>query len=248
MGIAKKKTGRRLFDYEEKDLIKAIEAITNKSMGIREACRVYGVPKTTVHDRLSGKVSANKKPKVGPDPVLGHEGEENIKNWVLDMARCGFPIFKKDLLESVSKIVRDSGIKNPFKDGMPGDTWYYAFLRRHPDVSVREPEGINNARAAVTETRIRCWFNDLREYIKSIDVLDIFEDATRIFNGDETGFSLCSKSCKVLGTKGYKNLYMIKKNNEKENITVLVVFTASGKVCPPLVVFPYLCKTTESSC
>lgn len=88
----------------------------------------------------------------------------------------------------------------------------------------------------------------MREYIKSIDVLDIFEDPTRIFNGDETGFSLCPKSGKVLGPKGYKNLYMIKKNNEKENITVLVVFTASGKVCPPLVVFPYLCKTTESSC
>lgn len=185
-------------------------------MGIREACRVYGVPKTTVHDRLSAKVAANKKPKVGPDPVLGVEGEERLKNWILEMAKCGFPIYKKDLLESVSKIIRDTGLKNPFKDGMPGDTWYYGFLRRHPEVSVREPEGINNARAAITETRIRSWFTELKDYIKSINALDIFEDPDRIFNGDETGFSLCPKSGKVLGPRGYKNLYIIKKVTKRK--------------------------------
>ncbi|CAH0718999.1 unnamed protein product, partial [Brenthis ino] len=209
-------------------------------MGIREACRIYGVPKTTVHDRISGKVANNKKPKVGPDPILGREGEEKLKTWVLDMAKCGFPINKKELLESVANIVRDTNIKNPFKDGVPGDTWYQAFLRRHPDVNVREPEGINNARAAVTENRVRFWFKDLKEYMKSIDALDVFDNPTRIFNGDETGFSLCPKSGKVLGPRGYKNLYIIKKTNDKENISVLIVFSADGKICPPLVIFPYV--------
>lgn len=61
-----------------------------------------------------------------------------------------------------------------------------------------------------------------------------------MFNGDETGFSLFPKSGKVLGPRGYKNLYVIKNNNEKENITVLIVFSASGKLCPPLVIFPYI--------
>ncbi|KAJ0170056.1 hypothetical protein K1T71_014662 [Dendrolimus kikuchii] len=239
-GISKKKNSRRLFDYCEQNLNKALVDIKNKKMGIRENCRFYGVPKTTVHDRLCGKVAANKKPKVGPDPVLGHEGEEQIKKWIIDMARCGFPINKSDLMESVAKIIRDTGIKNPFKDGMPGNTWYQSFLKRHPDISIREPEGINNARAVVTETRIRLWFQDLKEYIKSLNALDIFEDPDRIFNGDETGFPLCPKSGKVLGPRGYKNLYIIKKNNEKENVSVLVVFSASGILCHPLVIFPYV--------
>lgn len=240
MGTSKRKSSRRLFNYSEDNLIKAIEEIRNKTMGIREACWTYGVTKTTVHDRLSGKVATNAKPKVGPGPVLGCDGEEKLKNWVLDKARCGFPINKTCLLDSVSKIIRDTGMKNPFKDGIPGDTWYQSFLRRHPEISVREAEGINSARAAVTESRVRLWFTDLREYIKSVNALDIFEEPDRIFNGDETGFSLCPKSGKVLGPKGYKNLYVIKKGNEKENITVLVVFTASGKICPPLIVFPYV--------
>ncbi|XP_064292277.1 uncharacterized protein LOC135309805 [Plodia interpunctella] len=209
-------------------------------MGYREACRFYGVPFATVHDRLSGKVAIDKKPKVGPNPVLGVEGEAKLTKWILDMAKCGFPISKQGLLESVSKIIAKTGIKTPFKYGMPGDTWYQKFLKRHPEISIREPEGINNARAAITENRIRHWFKDLRNYIMSIDAMDIFEDPDRIFNGDETGFSLCPKSGKVLGPKGYKNLFIIKKNNEKENITVLLVFSASGKLCPPLVIFPYV--------
>ncbi|XP_069358266.1 uncharacterized protein [Maniola hyperantus] len=179
-------------------------------------------------------------PKVGPDPVLGREIEEKLSKWLINMAKCGFPLTKQDLIESVSKIIRDSGIKNPFKEGKPGDTWYHNFLKRHPEISIRVPEGINNARAAVTETRIRSWFKELRDYMASIAALDIFEEPDRIFNGDETGFSLCPKSGKVLGPRGYKNVYVIKQNNEKENITVLVVFTASGKLCPPLVIFPYV--------
>lgn len=50
---------------------------------------------------------------------------------------------------------------------------------------------------------------------------------------------MCPKSGKVLAPKGYKNVYVVKKGIEKENITVLVVMTASGEICPPLVVFPY---------
>lgn len=71
-------------------------------------------------------------------------------------------------------------------------------------------------------------------------MVEILDDPDRILNGDETGVGLCPKSGKVLAPKGYKNLYVIKKCNEKENITFLVVFTASGKVCPTLVVYPYV--------
>ncbi|XP_050681505.1 uncharacterized protein LOC126976946 [Leptidea sinapis] len=239
VGVSKRPI-RRLFSYKEEDLKNAIDSIKNQLMGYREACRYYGVPFATVHDRLSGKVAVNKKPKVGPDPVLGVQGEEKLTKWIIDMAKCGFPLNKQDLLESVSKIIAKSGAKTPFKDGKPGDTWYQKFLKRHPQISIREPEGINNARAVLTEKRIRCWFKDLREFIESIDAMDIFQDPDRIFNGDETGFSLSPKSGKVLGPKGYKNLYVIKKNNEKENITVLLVFSASGQLCPPLVIFPYV--------
>lgn len=66
------------------------------------------------------------------------------------------------------------------------------------------------------------------------------EDPSRIFNGDETSFSLSPKTGNVLAPKGWKNLYTVKAGNEKETITVLFLFSAAGQMLPPLVVFPYV--------
>lgn len=65
-------------------------------------------------------------------------------------------------------------------------------------------------------------------------------DPTRIFNADESGFSLCPKTGKVLGTKGFKNMLEIKRGSEKDNLTVLVTFSADGRLCPPCIVYPYV--------
>lgn len=122
----------------------------------------------------------------------------------------------------------------------PGEKWYRSFLRRHPEISIREAESINRARAVVTEERVRNWFMELKQFLEEQGALDVLEEPDRIFNGDETGFSLCPKTGRVLAPRGYKNLYEIKNNKEKENITVYMSFNASGKICPPLIVLPYL--------
>lgn len=58
----------------------------------------------------------------------------------------------------------------------------------------------------------------------------MLDEPDRIFNGDETGFSLCPKTGKVLAPRGYKNFYEIKNNKEKEMINVYMSFNASGDV------------------
>ncbi|XP_017482205.1 PREDICTED: uncharacterized protein LOC108371207 [Rhagoletis zephyria] len=68
---------------------------------------------------------------------------------------------------------------------------------------------------------------------------DILDDPSRIFNGDESGFSMCPKSGKVIAPKGFKNVYEIKMASEKETITVLEVICANGEMLP-MVIFPYL--------
>lgn len=113
-------------------------------------------------------------------------------------------------------------------------------LSQTPNISIREPEAINKAREAIKESSIRKWFIDLHIFLAERNSLDILDDPSRILNADETGVSLSPKSGKVLAPKGYKNIYVVKKGNEKENITVLIVMTASGEICPPLVVFPYI--------
>nr|CAH7712633.1 unnamed protein product [Callosobruchus chinensis] len=109
------------------------------------------------------------------------------------IAKCGFPIKKSDFLSTVRKIAQDLDSRTKM---------YLGFLKRHPEISLREAEAINKARAAVTEESIRKWFSELQLFLMSNNLMEVMEDPTRIFNGDESGFSLCPKSGKSLSTQG----------------------------------------------
>ncbi|CAH0723593.1 unnamed protein product, partial [Brenthis ino] len=233
------KNKRTYFQYTEEALAQAVQAIRTENKSIREACHHYGVPRSTVQDRISGRYKEQPR-KVGPEPILGIDGEQKIVDWITELAKCGIPVSKEVLLENVAKIIKNILRENKFPEGRPGQTWYQNVLRRHPKIRVREPESINKAREAVRESLIKKWFTDLECFLIERGVIDIMNDPDRILNADETGVSLCPKSGKVLAPKGYKNVYIVKRGNENETITVLIMITASGKVCPPLVVFPYI--------
>lgn len=67
------------------------------------------------------------------------------------------------------------------------------------------------------EEYIRKWFRDLKTYSSETDNENILLDPSRILNGDETSFKLCPQTGKVIGPKGWKNIYDIKRGNEKKN-------------------------------
>jgi hypothetical protein len=236
----KKLNKRKFFSYSDDAIKRALFEIRENNMSTREASRQFGVPRTTIQDRLKGKSPENIVRRTGPPPIMTREGEQKIADWLLDIAKCGFPIKKSELIDTVTKIARDSGKLHLFKNQQPGQKWYLNFLKRHPEISLREAEGINKARALVTEESIKKWFKDLQDFIQSNNLKEAIEDPKRVFNGDESGFSLCPKTGKVLAPKGWKNLYIVTSGKEKENITVFLIFNADGKVCPPFVVFPYI--------
>lgn len=151
----------------------------------------------------------------------------------------GFPLKIENLQRSVSKFLEENPRPNPFKDNYPGDGWVKAFLKRHPNIVQRTSEGVTQSSANISEKDIRKWFAEIHEYLREIGLWQLLDDPTRVFNGDESGFQLCPKTGKVLAVKGTKNVYSIDTNNSKESITVMFTFSASGKACPPMVVYNY---------
>lgn len=230
---------RKFHRYSEESLEKALDSVRNGAK-IRETCRNYGIPRATLQDRLTGRVASDKPRRMGPDPYLSTENEQKIVEWIIQIAKCGFPIKKEELILTVQKIVLETKVETPFKNGKPGQKWYTSFRRRHPEISDRFAESIDKSRAKLTEEFIKSWFRELENFLNSIDATDVLEDPTRIFNADESGFSLYPKTGKVLGPKGFKNLLEVKRGNEKENLTVLITFSADGKLCPPCIVYPYV--------
>ncbi|KOB70152.1 Uncharacterized protein OBRU01_15786 [Operophtera brumata] len=88
-------------------------------MSIREVCRNYGIPRATIQDRIAGRVSDALRTR-GPDPTLGIEGEKHVVDWLINLAKCGFPIKKTELLDTVQKKLKDTGMPNKFKDDLKG--------------------------------------------------------------------------------------------------------------------------------
>lgn len=77
--------------------------------------------------------------------------------WIIDQAERGFPLSKNNLLYSVKLIIDKCYDKEklPFTNGIPGEKWFQAFLKRHPRVVQKRSEYLSLARAAVTEEAIR---------------------------------------------------------------------------------------------
>lgn len=226
---------RYLKRYSEEDLQKAIAAIEN-GMAKREAAKRFSVPRATLQFRLSDRYV---KPSHGPPTVLSSDEEKLIVDWIKECHRKGFPRRKEDVQTSVKQFLDDKPRKNPFNDNFPGDGWYKAFLRRHPEIAVRKPEAVTAASAKVSEKDIKNWFQDITQYLDEKSFRGILQNPERIFNGDETNFLLCPQTKKVLAPKGSRNVYEVDSGQAKAALTVMFTFSAVGVTTPPLIIYPY---------
>ncbi|XP_074096576.1 uncharacterized protein LOC141525825 [Cotesia typhae] len=152
-GIDKQKCKRTFFNYSETDLQKALELVKD-GCAIAAACKQYKVPRTTLRNKLRGKVPETTG-RVGPESILGDHIESKLEEWLLGTSRMGFPINSDFLIHSVKQLVDAEGLKNPFKNNVPGRKWFEGFLKQHPRVGQKRAEHLCKARAIITESSIR---------------------------------------------------------------------------------------------
>jgi len=69
--------------------------------------------------------------------------------------------------------------------------------------------------------------------------LDSVQDSTRIFNGEKSSSQFFSKTGKVLACQGVKNVYEVDRGLARAIITALFAFSASGMMCPPMLIYPH---------
>lgn len=229
MASSKKKT------YTKESVASALHSIRTNALSIRKASKEFKIPKTTLLDYLNEKHPRN----VGAPTVLTNQEEQLLIQWIIDMGERGFPVSKSQIIESVGNLVKNLGRENPFKHVKPGDKWYVGFVKRHPEVSTRTLQKLTTSRARVTESDIRNWFDTVESYLEKENLMHVFDDPTRIFNSDESGFYLSPKEKQVLVKKGQSKVYSRVANGEKECLTVLVTVSAADTLAPPMVLFPY---------
>ncbi|XP_062711605.1 uncharacterized protein LOC109424601 isoform X1 [Aedes albopictus] len=220
--------------YQACSLETAMDNIQGRAMPFSTASKKYGVPRSTLQYRMSWKYK--NKGSRGPYTVLSTDEEEHIVKWLKDMDRKGYPITQKSLQYKVCNYLKTNPRPNPFKDNIPGKSWFKLFMNRHPDLSIRTPEAVTAASANVTEKDIRNWFRNVYSYLVDNNLDHILHDPSRILNGDETGLSLNPIPKHVIASKGKKDVSYIETVNSKDNVTVMFSFAADGTVFPPDVI------------
>lgn len=156
----------------------------------------------------------------------------------MHMARIGYGRTRKELAHVVKSILDEDGRPTPFKNNLPGKDWLNGFFGRHPQLTLRSTLQLGKERAIISPEKINKWFADFTSYIKyDVKDLDILKDPSRLYNADESGFSLCANTGKVIGYKGAPVVYNFG-NSSKQQITVMACASASGHFCPPMIVYP----------
>ena len=165
--------------------------------------------------------------------ILTECEEQELVDWAVEMGRIGYGWTREQMSMMVKKILDKDGRQNPFVDNRPGKDWWYAFLRRHPELAMRTPEHLQLARAAAcSEDVLSRWYAAFKQFLELNDV----EDPAKIWNADETGCPLCPKSGKVLALAGTRDVYHAA-SDTKEQITTLCAISAAGDVIPPMHIF-----------
>ena len=174
---------------------------------------------------------------MGPSTVLTKAEEAMLAAFCIKFLKCGFPINRQNI---VAKVIKADKRRNPFKDGRPGFCWFQGFMRRNPELTERSAEMLTGGRAVVTEAAIRKWFHDIQVYIvEEEEAADLLQAPEQILNFDESNFLLARKKGNVLGPVNYKSFLQTSNENDKEGLTVLMGYSAAGKMAPPMIIYAY---------
>ncbi len=166
-------------------MAKAVEAVMVDHKSIRQASLRFNVPKSTLGDRISGRVEPGAVS--GPPKYLSAMEEDELVRFLLRCSIIGYPKTRKEVLCLVQSIVESRGIATDVTGG-----WWESFCRRNPTLTLRTPAPLSRARACSTDPDAINRYFELLE--KTIVDNDLLEKPCQIINIDESGLSLDPKS------------------------------------------------------
>ena len=115
------------------------------------------------------------------------------------------------------------------KEGAATRDWYYAFMSRHPTLTLKAPEGMSIARAmAFNRVNVEVFFNAYTDAITRHQF-----SPERIFNMDESGLSTVMKPLKVVCERGRPVASQVTQERGS-HMTFVGIVNAAGHYIPPV--------------
>jgi 4-hydroxybenzoate polyprenyltransferase len=199
---------------------------SGKISSLRAAATAYGVPKSTLSNRLHGSqphaIAHEAHQRLTPDQ------EVLLVDWILDLDSLGFPPSPARTLDMARRILAMN------KDTKPlGKDWVQKFKQRHPRVTSCIGKKIDAKRIQGTQP------DAIREFYDRFEATQINYGVIpeNIWNMDEHGIALgiCTNSI-VLAASGKKHTKVQAPEN-REWVTIIETISALGRKTRPVIIF-----------
>ncbi|XP_005096523.1 uncharacterized protein LOC101856729 [Aplysia californica] len=214
---------RKLYDPES--LVAAFKAVKDSSISVNAAAKQYGVPLTTLRDRVDGRISMETT-RPGPPLLMAKEEESEIVHFLHTMARYGYRYTRQELAEIATDQAVEKGKRRPHSNGLT-TKWVDSFISRWPSVRELSCKFKNKTDA---EHTVRTYFDEIK---KIIDRYKLLEKSDRIFNIMEISLSTDHRmQHSVSGKSGHQF-----KTENVTNTTLIACGSVSGRVLAPFFVF-----------
>lgn len=219
---------------------KAIAAL-ERGATINKTAKQYGIGKAAL---LRHYLKENIVQILGRTTVLEDVVEVKIKRHILLLEELMFGLTINEVRELAFDIAEEMKIPHKFnkQQRMAGKKWYYGFMRRHPELSLRAPEATSLARVrGFRQDRVYAFFDLLEKTVQQFGI-----GASRIYNMHETGISTVQKHLqKIVGQKGKKQIGKIKSAERGVTSTAVCCVSAAGHYIPPMLIFKMKNKKGE---
>ena len=118
--------------WSDETMAAALEAVKGGQTILR-AAQTYGVPRSTLQDRVHGKVTHGVKP--GPRPYLAPAEEKELSMFIVDVAKAGYGKTRKEIKAIAENVANDKGI---IRSKKVTDGWFRPFMDRNPKLHVMQ--------------------------------------------------------------------------------------------------------------
>lgn len=215
---------------------------------IRSVSKLTNIPFTTLY-RYHNKIknSSDEDPmnteKLTPNyavrKIFSDDQEKDIVNYLIKCSQMFYGLTILDTRKLAYEMATINKMKVPQKwheTKLAGIEWLYSFRKRHPNISLRTPEGCSLSRAtSFNRHNVKIFFDNLENVMSREEV---FRNGTRVYNLDETNTMTVQKSAKVLAVKGQKQVSKITSAERGTLVTTCYIVNVLGNTLPPVMIFP----------
>lgn len=239
-----RKTDRGLF--KDEDMRAAVDLVIKKKRCLREAAKHYKLSFQTLHRYVSKEVKypgtfAHRAmvPKYDARKILTSEQEKELAEYMITCSKMCYGKSTRDFRKIAFEMANKNSLPMPktwIEKKEAGLDWLRGFLKRNPNISIRQPEGCSLSRAtAFNPHNVGVFFSN---YDKALQRSEKFADGSRIYNLDETGVTTVHHPKRVVAEKGCKQVGQIISAERGTLVTVCCIINAAGNTIPPAMVFP----------